>query len=259
MCRVTDWHAGPLGSAGAGPGCAIYYSQVEEFDPALYGWSDGQGTAAFLEWCFARSDIAAFQHLTARWSTEAIDKMWAVINQRPATGDELDPIDILFSQLHDVMPHDYDWMLRSATVKDSVTAFEVYLESAAAEMLNQHDLEWDVRANRSVPWGVLRSFYTHLGVDVDTDEVRLIRDLRHTLVHRRGALRTEDDRKQFGTRDGLIVDLDLGYVQQSTSVLAKVVQAAEQAVVPYVLTSRRDPNLADVDRVRPHTRGRAVQ
>jgi len=87
----------------------------------------------------------------------------------------------------------------------------------------------------------------------------LIRDLRHTLVHRRGALRPEDDREQFGTRDGLIVDLDLDYVQQSTSVLAKVVHAVEQAVVPYVLTSRRDPNLADVDRVRPRTRGPAVQ
>jgi hypothetical protein len=232
---------------------------VEEFDAAWSGWSDGQETAAFIEWRFARSDIAAFHHLTARWSTEAINKMWAAINQSPATGDEPDPIDILFSQLHDVMPHDYDWMLRSATVKDSVTAFEVYLESAAAEMLYQHDLEWAVRENRSVKWGALRTFYTRLGVDVDTDEVQLIRDLRHTLVHRRGALRTEKNREQFRTRDGRIVDLDLDYVQQSTSVLTEVVQAVEQAVVPYVFTSRRDPSLADAGGVRPRARGRAGQ
>ena len=232
---------------------------MEELDPAWRGWSDAQETAAFDEWCLARSDIAAFHHLTARWSTKAIDKMWAAINQSPGTGDEPDPIDILFSQLHNVMPHDYDWMLRSATVKDSVTAFEVYLESAAAEVLHQHDLEWAVRADRSVNWGDLKSFYTRLGVDVDTEEVRRVRDLRHTLVHRRGALRTEDDRKQFHTRDGLIVDLDLDYVKQSTSVLTEVVQAAEQAVVPYVFTSRREPSLSNANRVRPRVRGRTGQ
>lgn len=232
---------------------------MEELDPAWRGWSDEQGTAAFVQWRFARSDIAAFHHLTARWSTEAIDKMWAAINQSPGTGDELDPIDILFGQLHDVMPHDYDWMLHSATVKDSVTAFEVYLESAAAEMLYQYHLEWAGRADKSVNWGVLKAFYARLGVDVATDEVRLIRQLRHTLVHRRGALRTENDRKQSRTRDGLTVDLDLDYVQQSTSVLAEVVQAVEQAVVPYVSTSRRDLNLADAGGVRPRAIGRAGQ
>lgn len=222
---------------------------MEELNSDWAGWSDG--TAAFVEWTFARSDIAAFQHLTARWSTEAIDKMWAEINQRPGTGDEPEPIDILVSQLHDVMPHDYDWMLRSATVKDSVTAFEVYLESAAAEMLDQHGLEWKIKEDRSVAWRVLKSFYDRLGVDVETDEVRLIRNLRHTLVHRRGALRTEDDRKQFRTQNSLIVDLDLEYVQESTNVLTKIVQTAEQAVLPYVFTSRRDPSLAGADGVRP--------
>lgn len=228
---------------------------MEEFDPAWTGWSVGQTTSAFVEWSFARSDIAAFHHLTARWSTEAINKMWSAINQRLAIGDEPDPIDILFSELHDVMPHDYDWMLRSATVKDSVTAFEVYLESAAAEMLYQHHLEWRTSPDRSVKWGLLRSFYERLGVDVETDEVRLIRNLRHTLVHRRGALRTKHDREQFRTRDRLIVDLDLDYVQQSTTVLAEVIQTAEHAVAPYVLTSRHDPSLANAYGVRPCQRG----
>ncbi|MFC7962812.1 hypothetical protein [Rhodococcoides kroppenstedtii] len=219
------------------------------------GWNDG--TAAFVEWTFARSDIAAFQHLTERWSTEAIDKIWASINQRPAAGDEPDPIDILVGQLHDVMPHDYNWMLRSATVKDSVTAFEVYLESAAAEVLHQHGLEWDVRPNRSVQWCRLVPFYERLGVDIETDEVRLIRNLRHTLVHRRGALRTKDDREQYRTHDSLIVNLDLDYVQQSTSVLARTVQAAEREVAPYVFESRRDASLASVKGVRPRMGGHA--
>jgi hypothetical protein len=96
-------------------------------------------------------------------------------------------------------PSDFEWMLLSSVVKDGVTAFEVYMEKAANEVRKVHGLA-DLKGKGGfLTWGDLKAFYKdHLGLSIDTAEVKRIRKLRHLLTHSRGELRTEADRMAFG-------------------------------------------------------------
>lgn len=79
-------------------------------------------------------------------------------------------------------------MLFSGVVKDSVTAFEVYLEKAGGEALKWHNEPPLKRAKgeESPRWPVLVDFYERLGVAF-SDGVHEVRHLRHLLTHQRPA------------------------------------------------------------------------
>jgi hypothetical protein len=87
-------------------------------------------------------------------------------------------------------------------IRDAVTAFEIYLEKASGEVLAQHHFAWSLKAGHTPYWADLVKFTSRcLSVTVDSDPIRHIRALRHTLTHMRGELRTQEQRDQFGIED----------------------------------------------------------
>jgi N-glycosylase/DNA lyase len=50
---------------------------------------------------------------------------------------------------------------------------------------------------KSPHWSELKKFFRQLGVEIETEEVERVRDLRHFLTHRRGELRTDDQRNRY--------------------------------------------------------------
>lgn len=74
-------------------------------------------TGAFMLWCLANSDITAFLRLSSKWSTAAVDRLWADIGKRPGHEDGPAEVDVLFEEIGGGLPHNYDWMLHSAVLK----------------------------------------------------------------------------------------------------------------------------------------------
>lgn len=168
-------------------------------------WNESSGvvTRAFDRWRITDSDIRKFLALTTRWMDERYQQLWDEIAARPGTDDGPELSDVFSKDVDDLWPEDYHWMLLAATVRDAVTAFEVYLEKATSQVLGRHGYAWKVKPGRTPRWDQLVKFLSgYLGVTVDTDPVRRIRDLRHTLTHMRGELRTREQRDQFGVDDG---------------------------------------------------------
>lgn len=184
-------------------------------------WNEaaGQVTLSFDEWVWTEREIRAFLRWTADVCTREYDRLWDEAQQAPAAPDE-EAIDIIWGVVGGLLPHDHDWMLRSATVKDAVTAFEVYLEKASAEVLGHYGAAWP-KEGRAPHWGQLRDFFgNYLDVDIEPDHVDRVRRLRHNLTHMRGELRTDEQRRQFHspgdgasmqatlTDDGVVAMLD---------------------------------------------------
>jgi len=95
------------------------------------------------------------------------------------------------------------------------------------------------RANGGVPeraphWGELKKFFEQVGVDVEVDEIREVRELRHFLTHRRGELRTEKLRKQYAAEAGLLgpinVELSEASVLRSMDILGAAVRRIDGVV-----------------------------
>ena len=93
-------------------------------------------------------------------------------------------------------------MLQASVVRDGVSAFEAYLEKAGAEVLQKHGYSWKVRLGRTPEWRDMVIFFSHyLDIEVDTERVNHIRQLRHNLTHLRGELRTPAQQEKFGQND----------------------------------------------------------
>lgn len=201
-------------------------------------------TFALGMWEESLREVDAFVRLSDMWSTEGFDRRWNEIGRRPAHDDSLSTIDRLYDEMG-IMPHEYDWMLRSAAIKDLVTAFEVYLDSVGSEMLSRQGYKWDLRKESdSVRYGTVRDFYRDcLKVTIDTAEVRDIRELRHILTHQRGELRTAEQREKFGSNDDStpfdLAQLDGERVTQARSDLDVVVRTTDKAVMPYIVRQDR--------------------
>lgn len=136
--------------------------------------------------------------LGLRFSRKAYEDIWNEVGARP--GDEsAEMADLFHREVEGLWPREFEWMLLAAIVKDAISAFEVYLERAADEVLEHHGLGLRRKGlERSLKWDEIRHFYkTYLGVAVESTEVKQIRDLRHLLTHQRGELRTEKQRQQY--------------------------------------------------------------
>jgi hypothetical protein len=87
-----------------------------------------------------------------------------------------------------------------------------------------------------------------IGVDIQTDDVKGVRDLRHLLSHRRGALRTEELRKKYAaSADALfsaVIDLDEPDVLGAIDALAGVVRQTDACVYEHTWGPRRVGGLA---------------
>jgi len=171
-------------------------------DDRAWNESSGAVTRAFDDWRITDSDIRQFLTLTTRWMDERYNALWEEIGARPGTKDGPDQPDVFTREVGGLWPDDYKWMLHAAVIRDSVTAFEVYLEKASSGVLRFHHYDWKLRAGRTPNWNDLVKFTSgYLAVTVDSDRVRHIRALPHTLTHMRGELRTQEQRDQFGVDD----------------------------------------------------------
>jgi hypothetical protein len=130
---------------------------------------------------------------------ERYEQVWKQLSEQPGSEDGPELPDMFNSAVDGLEPVDYHWMLQAAVVRDAVSAFEVYLEKAGAEVLHRRGCTWKVRLGCSPPWPDVVDFFSRqLGVELETDRVKHVRALRHTLTHRRGELRTPEQRERFG-------------------------------------------------------------
>jgi hypothetical protein len=151
--------------------------------------------------------------LGRRWMDERYQGLWDEIGKQPGSEDGPDQPNVFHKAVEGLWPEDYHWMLRAAVIRDAVTAFEVYLEKVSSEVLQFHHYAWKLKPGRTPRWESLVKFTSEcLDASVDTDPVRRVRALRHTLTHMRGKLRTQEQREQFG------IEEDSGF-QSNTAVL----------------------------------------
>jgi hypothetical protein len=177
--------------------------------------------------------------------------LWDEIGARPGTKDGPDQPDVFTREVDGLWPDDYYWMLRAAVIRDAVTAFEVYLEKATGEVLGRHGYAWKLKPGHTPRWDQLVKFTSgYLGVTVDSDPVRHVRALRHTLTHMRGELRTQEQRDQFGIEDdgsgfpSRSAVLTTESVIDSLDDLATVVRTVDAAAWRFSYGGDRLPSLA---------------
>ena len=117
---------------------------------------------------------------------EKYDQFWDEAGREPGDPENDDHVEAFERKVDGLWPHDYEWMHAAAVLRDAVTAFEVYLEKASAEVLLGHSKAWA----KEPRWWDLRDFFELLGVSIESSKVRAVRDLRHFLAHQRGELRS---------------------------------------------------------------------
>jgi hypothetical protein len=188
-------------------------------------------SCAYSEWRLVDCDQRTFLCLGLRFSQETYARIWEETSHEPGDPDGPELPDVFDSKIDGLWPHDYEWMHMAGVLRDAVTAFEVYLEKAREEVLQHHGYAQEV-PERAPHWRRLSDFFEKgLGIDIESPDVRKVRDLRHLLTHRRGELRTDKLREQFGgTADGLpemAVELSEERVSDALDVLARATAAID--------------------------------
>jgi hypothetical protein len=108
--------------------------------PKLTPW-----TVARFEWADTDAQLRAFLKLTHQWVDPRYEQIWDAIGHRPGGPDDSDQADIFFEETGGLWPGQYDWLLHGLLVRDAVSAFEVYLEKAANELLRSQGFTWQSR------------------------------------------------------------------------------------------------------------------
>ncbi len=164
----------------------------------MTAWNEDAGrvTRSFSDWYLVDRDQRAFLRKGLAFSKEVYDRIWDELARQPGDPDGPELPDIFHDAIDGLWPHDFEWMHLAGVLKDAVTNFEVYLERAADEILTFQGKHFDER-KKSASWDRLVGFYKLLGVEIASDPVVEVRELRHILTHRRGELRTEEQRERF--------------------------------------------------------------
>ncbi|WP_151775825.1 hypothetical protein [Streptomyces abyssomicinicus] len=231
-------------------------------------WSEAHGSVsrAFDHWRKADAENKAFLKLTGKWSTEAFERQWKqaedalseVFDPEVHDGDE--HVGMFLNAVGGLWPFSHQWMVEASVLKNGVTAFEVYLEKAAQEVLEGWRVTVDGRQGThqlrlkrpkgfaSPSWKTLVTAHSVLGSTVETLDVEWARDLRHLLTHQNGELRTEEALEKFRVTDaeadayarvGGRVHLGVERVVGVLDKLASVVRHADVAVHAYVWGEKR--------------------
>jgi hypothetical protein len=186
-------------------------------------------TRSFDDWYMVDRDQRAFLHKGLEFSKAAYGRIWNELAEQPGDPDGPELPDLFHDAVNGLWSHEFDWMHLSGVIKDAVTNFEVYLEHAADEILAFHEKHLADR-KRSAPWDRLVAFYKLFDIDVASEPVLEMRDLRHILTHRRGDLRTEELRDRFGSDQPFmdsVAHLDVGDVEKRMDVLADAVRVVD--------------------------------
>jgi len=179
-------------------------------------WNEQYGTVSqeFDEWTAVDLDIRAFLRLTHRWAQDAYNVTWQ--NAEKEYSHQFDPerhdpdgyVEVFEQKVEGLLPKDDAWMVNAAALRDSVTAFEVYLEKSAHTILKRFSWTTEGKPSKrlrfrkkgsfdSPTWGALVQVYAYFDLEIDTEEVKYVRGIRHLLTHQRGELRTQEKRDTF--------------------------------------------------------------
>lgn len=189
-------------------------TKAQESSRSLWNEHGGTVSEEFDQWKAVDADIRAFLRLTHRWSAKTYDIEWQKAQSEfsekfiPELDDPGDYVDTFHKNVEGLWPDDYSWMVNAAALRDSVTAFEVYMEKSLLAVLRHHRwraeneplkvLQFTKQSSfDSPPWGSIVKVYAHFGIDANSEEVRYVRSLRHLLTHQRGELRTKEMRSKF--------------------------------------------------------------
>jgi hypothetical protein len=182
-------------------------------------------------------DIRAFLRLGLAFADTEYPRIWKEAGEESSEEGYPEQIDV-FERRVGIHQYEFDWMLLSAVLRDSVTNFETYLEKAREEVLLHQKKPIEIPQN--LPhWKEFKRFFRQLGVAIETDDVKRVRSLRGFLTHRRGELRTEALRKQFQQRESsdlfapLSVELTRDEVVAEMDVLADAVREIDIAAYRY--------------------------
>jgi hypothetical protein len=147
--------------------------------------------------------------------------------------------EVATSESVDLWPADYEWFPLAAIVKDAVTAYEVYVRNASAEVLAFLGLLWR-ELKRATGWDQLSRFCRTLGLDARPPVLSEVFALHHVLTHSGGELRTADDISLFA---GPAASLAIGdrVVLSSTTNLIRSCGSVPGVVT--VCPMRRSPHL----------------
>jgi len=183
---------------------------------------------AYSEWSQADNEIRAFLRLSTEWSEKGYDSEWTKATEIANTyfdpdvhsGDE--HVSHFSDSVDDLWPNDFTWMLMSSVIKDGVTAFEVYIEHAAQEILNCFRVHFDGHAHQiwladAPSWAKLSDVYSAFGIPVASERVREVRNLRHFLTHQRGMIRSEEELGRFALPEDIsrpFLDIDRAEVER---------------------------------------------
>ncbi|MFE7076379.1 hypothetical protein ACFU96_40460 [Streptomyces sp. NPDC057620] len=223
-------------------------------------WNEDSGTVsrAFDDWKWNDRENRAFLRLSAQWSGRAYQQAWDEAEEPFAQrfdpdrhyGDE--HLEIFEDAVGGLWPHSYDWITEASVVKNAVTAYEVYLEKALQEAIGSsltiEGKKYIIKVAtpprfESPGWKTLVTAHKALGGEVENDEVKWARDLRHTLTHQNGVLRSEAALARFRDPDvecdqeetgrayvGGKVPLGVPRVLKILDSLAAVIRAADAPV-----------------------------
>ncbi|WP_329028201.1 hypothetical protein [Streptomyces sp. NBC_00690] len=133
-------------------------------------WNEVGGTVsqAFNAWRHTDAENLAYLRLSAEWSSAAYDRTCkeaeesanAVFDPDRHYGDE--HADMFDDAVDGLWPSSYAWMTEASVLKAGVTAFEVYLEQALQEVLDQYQVTVDGQRAQAPP-GHERLRVTELG------------------------------------------------------------------------------------------------
>lgn len=88
-------------------------------------------------------------------------------------------------------PSTYEELLCASSYVMLVAYFEVYLEDAVQEVGEQLGFRMEPDGRKDGPdVSSLARFFRRIGLEVDTEEVKRIRELRHWVAHRRSSVET---------------------------------------------------------------------
>jgi hypothetical protein len=193
----------------------------------MASWDEERGrvSQAFDDWKLIDGDQRAFLRLALEFATSEYDRLWREAGEEPYWEGGPEQIDSFEAKVSNLHQHDFDWMLLSGVLRDAVTSFEVYLEKAREETLRHQGQPIPVE-DESPYWRSQKRFFRQLGIEIETDEVKQVRELRNFLTHRRGELRTEEQRKQY-REDHADEFLPLAVALTKEGVIASMDQLAE--------------------------------
>ena len=199
-------------------------------------WDERQGrvSRAFDEWKITEREQRTFLRLGLRLATASYTQLWEEAGAEPYDEDSgKEQIDAFEEKVDGLHEHDFAWMQSAGVLKDAVTIFEVYLEKAREEVLVEHGHRLEIPA-KSPHWSELKKFFRQLGVEIETEQVARVRDLRHFLTHRRGELRTDEQRDRYAKdseeRWAIYVPLTEDQVLAIMDELAATVRTIDPAV-----------------------------